>query len=305
MNVEIDPKPVPPRKTSGMAIASLVLGLCACALPLIGHLLGIGLGIGALAWIGRSGGKLRGGGFAVAGIAVSSVNLLLFTCLTVPLFLMWRDGVQRVASANNMKQLALGWRSQENTQGRFPPAGEGPNGERHPISWRAEMLPWLEQANLYDAMCERSGDGRLPAWDDPAIEEFTSIPLAVYQNPSGLGDPLATNYLAVTGEGTIYDPERFERGVRAVQPPDGMSHTLWLVEADRELAVPWAKPQDWKYDPADPRQGLGNYRYGGFYGSAADGSVRFFSNDIDPEVLRALMTANGGETIGREQFERP
>ncbi|MFN6104640.1 MAG: H-X9-DG-CTERM domain-containing protein, partial [Planctomycetaceae bacterium] len=44
--------------------------------------------------------------------------------------------------------------------------------------------------------------------------------------------------------------------------------------------------------------GLSSFHTGGFQGALADGSVRFFSGSINPQTLKALLTINGGETVG-------
>lgn len=62
-----------PLRVSGLAIASLVCSLVIC-LPVIHALLGLGLGIGALAAM-RSG-TVRGRGMAIAGITISIIVLI-------------------------------------------------------------------------------------------------------------------------------------------------------------------------------------------------------------------------------------
>jgi prepilin-type processing-associated H-X9-DG protein len=41
---------------------------------------------------------------------------------------------------------------------------------------------------------------------------------------------------------------------------------------------------------------------GGFNGSMADGSVRFFKTSINLNVFKALITRNRGEVIAGDQF---
>ncbi len=67
--------PMPP-KTSGMAIASLVLSLLGLViLPLIGPVLGVIFGHMALGEIKRSGGAVEGQGLAMAGLVIGYVLL--------------------------------------------------------------------------------------------------------------------------------------------------------------------------------------------------------------------------------------
>lgn len=76
---------------------------------------------------------------------------------------------------------------------------------------------------------------------------------------------------------------------------DGLSNTIMVVEADADRAVIWTKPEDWEYDPQRPLDGLGYAQSGGFHATFADGSVRFISKSVDPQVFRAMLTIAGGE----------
>jgi len=87
---------------------------------------------------------------------------------------------------------------------------------------------------------------------------------------------------------------------------DGVSNTLAIVEACG-LPVVWTEPRD--VDLAEQRVGVNlpgdqpgrsrgvvsSYHPQGGHVAMADGSVRFMSADIDPGVLRALLSATGGE----------
>ncbi|MFG0251637.1 MAG: DUF4190 domain-containing protein [Phycisphaerales bacterium JB038] len=68
------------RGTSGLAIASLICSLLLC-LPFLGPVLGLGLGITALARISASGGRLGGRGLALAGVVIGAILLLAEGCL--------------------------------------------------------------------------------------------------------------------------------------------------------------------------------------------------------------------------------
>jgi len=78
------PPPAPPGyggsetgvRASGLAIASLVVGLAGFCIPVIGGGVGLALGIVALRQIGRSGGAVGGRGLAIGGIVASAVTLL-------------------------------------------------------------------------------------------------------------------------------------------------------------------------------------------------------------------------------------
>jgi len=105
------PPPPPdlrPARTSGMAIASLVLGI----LGMLGltALLAVVLGIVALVQISRSGGRLRGQGLAIAGICLSAFMLvaILPAMLLFPVFSRARATARKTVCLTNVKQVSLG-----------------------------------------------------------------------------------------------------------------------------------------------------------------------------------------------------
>jgi prepilin-type processing-associated H-X9-DG protein len=70
-----------------------------------------------------------------------------------------------------------------------------------------------------------------------------------------------------------------------------------VVEAAQ--SVPWTKPEELPYDPAKPVPKLGGFFSGGFNAAYMDGSVHFFSKVPELNILRALITHQGGEVIPR------
>jgi len=96
-------------KTSGMAIASLVMGVLGlCGITAVA---GLVLGIVALVKINRSGGRLSGQGLAIAGICVSGFMLLfsvpMMAALMLPALARAKQKAQTINCVNNLKQLGL------------------------------------------------------------------------------------------------------------------------------------------------------------------------------------------------------
>jgi hypothetical protein len=73
-----------------------------------------------------------------------------------------------------------------------------------------------------------------------------------------------------------------------------------VVEAHADAAVIWTKPDDLVIDFKKPSTGLKSARTGGFHALLADGSVRLISDMIDIDVLKALFTRAGGETVSND-----
>ncbi len=131
-NVQPTSEPEVEAKTSGLAIASLVLGICGfCTFGLAG-IVGLILGIIGLIAIKQSAGQLKGQGLAIAGIAVSGtslVMLLIFLLMAVltPAIGRARGTARSVMSMNNAKQLCLAMHLYcGDYDGPFPPAGNWP-----------------------------------------------------------------------------------------------------------------------------------------------------------------------------------
>ena len=97
----------------------------------------------------------------------------------------------------------------------------------------------------------------------------------------------------------------YNRVTRLRDITDGTSNTIAVTEVNKKLG-PWAqgggstirsltkKPYINGPDGIGGPWGGG----GGVQAAFADGSVRFISEDIDPSVMKALVTIRGGETIG-------
>jgi hypothetical protein len=111
------PVPVAPAKTSGLAIASLVLGILGlCSMGLTG-LIGLVLGIVALRKIDKSQGELGGKGLAIAGICTSGVFLLFLPIqagLFLPALAKAKARAQTVNCVSNLKQVGLAIRMYAN-----------------------------------------------------------------------------------------------------------------------------------------------------------------------------------------------
>jgi hypothetical protein len=81
---------------------------------------------------------------------------------------------------------------------------------------------------------------------------------------------------------------------------DGMSWTIMVVEAADP--VPWTKPEDLPFNKDKPLPQVGGLFKDTFHAAMGDGSVRRISKNVDPIVLRALITSRGGEVISADAF---
>ncbi|MBX3179733.1 MAG: DUF4190 domain-containing protein [Candidatus Hydrogenedentes bacterium] len=111
------PPPLPPGasapRTSGLAIASLVLGILSLFLTILTSIPAIICGILALTRISSSRGQLAGRGLAISGIVTGVLFALLLPVVLMFIFIMMpalsraRDVAERAACQNNLKQMGL------------------------------------------------------------------------------------------------------------------------------------------------------------------------------------------------------
>ena len=74
-----------------------------------------------------------------------------------------------------------------------------------------------------------------------------------------------------------------------------LSSTILVAEVRRDAAVVGTEPGDAKFDAGDSRVMIGDSHPGGGHMLTSDGAVQFITNQIDPAILNALLTAAGGE----------
>lgn len=170
-------------------------------------------------------------------------------------------------------------------------------GDSPPYSWRISLLPYVEENQLF----ERYNFSE--PWNGSANSSMHSIQLDVFlcsDNSSRLRDHqrTVTDYVAITGEETIFS---ISQPTKLSDITDGTSNTLMFVELANS-DIHWMEPRDWEFNAISNRMNtfasrLSNVHKGGSNTALVDGSVRFLSEEIEPDVLRALMTKNGGETV--------
>ena len=133
-------------------------------------------------------------------------------------------------------------------------------------------------------------------WDSEHNKKLIARMPEVYKSPkSKVSGEGKTNYLTVRGEKSVFPGKKAIGFAKII--PDGTSNTIMTVEVSDDRAVIWTKPDDFEYDQQDPMKGLVGLWPDGFIAGLADGSVRFVWSSIDPAVLKALFTRNGGEKI--------
>ena len=202
-----------------------------------------------------------------------------------------RDISPRAHSTNKMKQIALCMHNYHDTRKRFPARAVFDKNGKPLLSWRVLILPYLQEGNLYNQFHLDE------SWDSPHNKKLIERMPAAFRSPASKAPANMTTYLVPVGPGSLFEGNK-GRSFREIR--DGTSNTLMLVEANDSQAVIWTKPDDFEYDQQDPMKGLVGLYPDGFLAGLADGSVQFVWSSVDPTVLKAFFTHNGGEKVGLE-----
>jgi uncharacterized protein DUF1559 len=205
------------------------------------------------------------------------------------------DESPRDSSISNMKQLGLGMNVYHGANESFPARAIFDKNGKPLLSWRVQMLLYLDQGALYDKFHLDE------PWDSPHNKKLIEPMPAVFRSPQSEAPTNTTTYLVPVGPGTLFEGNK-GRSFREIT--DGSSNTIMLVEANDDQAVIWTKPDDLEYDQQDPMRDLVGLWPDGFLAGLADGSVRFIWSSIDPTVLKAFFTHNGQEKVGTEALEQ-
>jgi prepilin-type processing-associated H-X9-DG protein len=152
----------------------------------------------------------------------------------------------------------------------------------------------------------------------------------VYRDPA-YGDEKTsfTHYAGLVGPHSFFPPEGAKQpsnvgttapldkgGRSAAEITDGTTNSLSVVPVSPDRKIPWTKPDDITVGPVFPGLGAPDgiatpYTLGlqpGAPGVApvlyADGHVEALVSTINPVLLRALTTVNGGEVIDPRSIPR-
>ena len=205
------------------------------------------------------------------------------------------DPEARRKATNDLKQIALAMHNYLSTYDKFPASAIFDADGKPLLSWRVEILPYIEEGALYnefkkdepwDSEHNKALLAKMPKIYAPAVEKE--------------GRPKdSTLYQGFNGTHAFFEGTT---GRMIADFTDGTSNTVMIVEAGE--AVPWTKPADLEFpeDPEKPLPKLGGQFENGFLAGFTDGSVKFLKNDVNPTILHKLITRNGGEVISADDF---
>ena len=198
----------------------------------------------------------------------------------------------------NLKQIGPALHNYHDTYKCFPPAFVlGPDGMPW-HSWRALILPFLEDESF--AKKYRFDE----PWNGPNNSKLLAQRPEVFacRGHDGVVNvpKWQTNYVAVVGSETVW-PGASSTQVSDIA--DGTSNTVLVIEV-RDAGIPWLAPDDLSFSEASapPTEHSGRHpssvHTGGGHVLMGDGTVRFVNTNVSPDLWKGLLTRAGGEEIG-------
>lgn len=218
-----------------------------------------------------------------------------------------RGAARRMACANNLKQLVLGIliAKDKHVAARKAPTNNAPEFEGGPeVSWRVKLLPYIEQQGLRDAYNSEQN------WESDENWEVAKKRLGIYTCPA---EPPQMNRKGgrYTSYAMLRNSNLAEDNPKLVKPQDAQIQIMESCGAN----LIWTEPRDVDLDtfkwslapeseavqkkPWNSRNIGASAHPGGTQAAFVDGSVRFLSQETDPELLRSLILGD----VSREALD--
>ena len=193
---------------------------------------------------------------------------------------------------SHLKALSIALHNYHDVYRQFPPAAIRDANGRPLLSWRVAILPFLEENKLYQQFHLDE------PWDSPHNKPLIAkMPEVLRPRSATLRAEGKTTMLVPVGKQTIFGPPQ---GVRIRDITDGTSKTILIVDADEAHAAVWTKPEDLNVDGVDAKHAVIGTRKEGVNCAFADGHVERLDPSFTADMVRALLTRNGGEPIPRQ-----
>lgn len=254
--------------------------------------------------------------FSLIELLVVIAIIALLMALLLPAIQKVRASVDSLRCKNNLHQIGVACHHYHNDYGRLPPGGiewrPFSNTTKRQLAWSAFILPYIEQDNLTKQLDFSK------AFDDLANADAASQVVNIYLCPSsrrqeprsqGRG---ACDYGGIYGE-RISSPNNppkgamiYDRAFRLTDIRDGTTHTLMISEDHGFPDMQWINGRN-VFDQAFAinrapafENDIRSDHPQGANGLFCDGSARFLPESMSLQVLAAICTRTGGETVSEE-----
>ncbi len=283
----------------------------------------------------NSGLRSHSRGFTLIELLVVIAIIAILIALLLPAVQQAREAARRTQCKNNLMQIGIAMHNYDMAFEMLPPGCVNPDGpirnieEGYHMSWCAQLLPMMEQANLFSNLRFSEGaygpsnagvrQTQIVSWLCPSDNNFqrggssnyagcfSGEDVAIDSNNSGLlylNSSIGYQQIRDGASNTILAGEK--RVVSGVGDLGWISGTMATL---RNTGVPINAGWDVggsgnnRQGPLPPpsdtaTSGYSSYHTGGVQFILADGSVRFISENIDPKVYSFLGSREDMQSLG-------
>lgn len=210
---------------------------------------------------------------------------------------------QRQAKAgclNNLSRIAKALNEYAANHGAYPPPVVYDENGKPMHSWRVLILRELGEFEIYNRY--RFDE----PWDSERNSELVGrLCPRVYVSPGAndFRNVSYSNYFLIVGDGGLFPSQGQPLSPSSIS--DGSGNTLLVVEG-ANLFHEWTQPIDidianWN-QPGATKISLGGTHADGSTAALADGSTVWLPDDMAPEALKGLISANGGEPVDSDAY---
>lgn len=206
---------------------------------------------------------------------------------------------KRNQATNHLKEIAMAIMMDESMNKQLTRRAVFANDGKPLLSWRVRMLPYLENAALYEQFHLDE------PWDSENNKKLVEKMPEVFKNPEIETGAGLTVFQAVVGPGAAFEADK---QLTFSDFSDGTNNTIAVVEVAADKAAPWTKPADWEFDPKHPAQGLATLEPGSrFLALYMDGHIDAVPTIGSSERLKGWFTRAGGDNADpgklRDKFD--
>src|SRR6478752_129864 len=134
------------------------------------------------------------------------------------------------AAVTQLMQIGSALHEHHNDKKSFPAAFIADDDGKPLLSWRVEILPYIDERALYEKF-----DLAKP-WDSPKNKPLIEKMPEVFRCPASRSPAGTTIYQTARGPSTAFPGAE---GIKYRGITDGLSNTIAIVEVNDTLAVPW------------------------------------------------------------------
>lgn len=152
--------------------------------------------------------RARQSGFTLIELLVVIAIIAILIALLLPAVQQAREAARRSQCKNNMKQIGLALHNYHDVFNKFPIGSRAPNDGPH--NWRFSLLPYLEQANIYELTKNQPGsdvdfwEGGGGTYNGDTLHFKDKVITPIYMCPSSADNPItyANGFASNPGQGS-------------------------------------------------------------------------------------------------------